>query len=175
MKTKRQKAPDPAAEEQFINDNMARCDWLGDAGVNLALMAADLGVLWPPCEGVGADTDLALKAHEKIELCTPTGASLEMAFEAGRALERVSARLAEFKKFGKGAAGRKRNKRANTAAFEAIAAHYIAMGKPLGTAQQLTSDALKKYKNRFDLKTEFAELDLAKLATRLNRRRKRGV
>lgn len=160
------------SDDQFITDNLERGDWQGDACVELAVKAFDLGVIWPPSSGVYRDTYLVHTALLKLELCKSNSGSLE-AFEAGRALERVSARLIEFQKRAKGSQARRRDKKSDTKAFYALMDRYAAEGKPLGRAHALAKIDLERYQARFKLPA-FAIPSLADAATHLSRRRQRG-
>lgn len=166
--------PDPAAESDFIADNTARLDWQGDACVSVALMAFDLGVIWPVDAKAGRVAALVSVALAALEHCKGLNATTGEAYAAGVAVGAVTETHRAFKARQKGTTARKSNQKKDTAAFFAVATRLVAAGRTVDVSYQTAKDLLKKHSDRFKLPA-FATPSLAVFRTELWRRKKRGV
>ena len=90
MKTPTKKQTDAVAWMKFVQDNNRREDWQGKALAEVAYMAPDLGVTWPIDRNAGERDALVCYALDCISAAMDPAASLETAFNAGRATQQVS-------------------------------------------------------------------------------------
>jgi hypothetical protein len=175
MNKKRSAKPDDRAEDNFITENSSRGGWDGDAAVQIALIASELRVLWPPVRGVGRDTDLVANALEALSAGRQSPPDSAAIFAAGKAFGILTERLSEFQKRAKGSKARDRNRPSNTA-FYAIADRLVAEGMETGKAHLVAKEKLAAYCQRVGVKpSAFGVPDLGLFTKHLSDNRKRGV
>jgi hypothetical protein len=166
--------PDPAAENDFIADNLARADWQGDACAKVAIMAFELGVIWPVDANAGRVASLISNALIALEHSKKENAAAGDTYAAGVAVGAVVETHRALQARQKGTAARKSNQKKDTNAFYAVACRLVASGRTVEIAYSTAKDLLKVHSDRFKLR-EFATPSLTVFRTELWRRRKRGV